>query len=257
MCAERGTEWNFPYAVGALGGKQMYIHRPGNASQVPGLSNYRGSYSIIMLALVDGDYKFIYFDVTAARRAGDAGVWKRCSLRKAIENGRLNLPPPACLPGTNSSVPHILTADNAFPLTPYVMTPYKGHTLGPDQTVFNVRLSRHQSLVENAFGMLCQRFGGVFRGSTSLDPHSMVDTVCACLCLHNMLRSQEIARQTGQNHSEPGNVGLSQGGGTSALKRLRAPSGRPSTRAETRRRLGEVERDKFTAYFVSPEGSVP
>ena len=42
--------------------------------------DYKCHFILIMMALVDASYKFMYVDVGARGRASDAGVWERCGL---------------------------------------------------------------------------------------------------------------------------------------------------------------------------------
>lgn len=44
--------------------------------------NYKGYSSIVLMALVDHEYKFSYVDVGASGRCSDGGVWRDCSFRK-------------------------------------------------------------------------------------------------------------------------------------------------------------------------------
>ena len=53
--------WNFPHALGALDGRHIPIRCPQGRGNL--YHNYNGFHSIVLLALVDGDYKFLWVDV--------------------------------------------------------------------------------------------------------------------------------------------------------------------------------------------------
>ena len=75
--------WNVPHALGALDGKHIPIRCPRRGSSL--YHNYKGFHSIVLLALVDGDYKFLWMDMGAAESSSDAQIFKHSDLRYKID----------------------------------------------------------------------------------------------------------------------------------------------------------------------------
>ena len=54
--------------------------------------NYKRSHSIVLLGLVDSDYKFIFIDVGWQCRISDGGVFRNTELYNRLVSDELNLP---------------------------------------------------------------------------------------------------------------------------------------------------------------------
>lgn len=59
--------------------------------------NYKQFFSIVLFALVDANYNFMYVDVGTQRRISDGGVFKNTILYKKLERHDLNIPKPRAL----------------------------------------------------------------------------------------------------------------------------------------------------------------
>ena len=82
--------WNVPHALGALDGKHVALKKPKNSGAL--YHNYKGFFSIVMLALVDGQYKFRWVDVGTAGSCSDAQIFNASQLKRRIEDGRIGFP---------------------------------------------------------------------------------------------------------------------------------------------------------------------
>ena len=119
---------------------------------------YKGFFSIVMLALVDGQYKFRWVDVGTAGSCSDAQIFNASQLKRRIEDGRIGFPDPAPITQGGRDVPYFILADDAFALKTWLMKPYGRRLLTREKRIANYRISRGRRVVENAFGILVSRF---------------------------------------------------------------------------------------------------
>lgn len=73
--------------------------------------NYKSRFSVVLMAVVDADYKFIYANVGVQGRVSDGGIFGQSDLRAAMDRHLLNVPPPEPLPGSNISSPYAFVGD--------------------------------------------------------------------------------------------------------------------------------------------------
>lgn len=133
--SERFLErWDFPNTLGAIDGKHVQIQCPLRSGSI--YYNYKHTFSLILMACCDADYKFIWADIGAYGAESDGGVFRRSKIGKKLENGSAELPEPRTLPGSNILMPYFFVADEAFPLKQYIMRPYPGKYLGEKKKIF-------------------------------------------------------------------------------------------------------------------------
>lgn len=217
--------------------------------------NYKNQFSVVLMALVDGNYNFLFAEVGCQGRISDGGVFKDTKLYTMITQNTLGLPPPKELPGREMIVPYFFAADSAFSLCERVMKPYSGaYPRGSSQRIFNYRLSRGRRVVENAFGILSAIFR-VLRKPILLEPSTVELVVMATIYLHNFLRkhSPTIYMPPGSMDSEENGV-LCQGSwrndqDTISMLPLRNIHRRPPAYANS-------IREELSDYFMK-EGAIP
>lgn len=182
------NKWNFPNLVGAIDGKHVIIQAPPNSG-----SNYfcyKKTFSVVLLALVDANYRFISVDIGAYGKNFDGGIFASSALGKAMKKNELHLPPDRQLPGSQEILPYVLIGDEAFPLSKNLMRPYSVDQTRVDETkkIFNYRLSRARNVSENSFGILVRKFR-IFERKLCMSPEHLNIVISACCCLHNYLRN--------------------------------------------------------------------
>ncbi len=95
---------------------------------------------MVLLAMCDSAYRFTWVNIGAHGRQHDAGIWRHSDLRDRLENGRLPLPPPRALPGTQVATPAAIIADGAFPLRPFLLTPFRQpQVVSGAEVIYNYR----------------------------------------------------------------------------------------------------------------------
>ncbi|XP_054746230.1 uncharacterized protein LOC129250653 [Anastrepha obliqua] len=128
---------------------------------------------------------------------------------KLMQN-TLPLPPPARISMESPQpLPHFFVGDAAFPLRTNLMRPYPGFNLPRTKRIFNYRLSRARSVIENSFGILTARWR-ILRTSIECDPKNCEKVVLACIVLHNFIILNDHNRwycpENYVDRQEPGNI---------------------------------------------------
>ncbi|XP_041347115.1 protein ALP1-like, partial [Gigantopelta aegis] len=198
------STWNFPHCVGAIDGKHVLIKSPNKTGSLH--FNYKGTFSVVLTALVDAQYKFIYIDVGSYGRNSDGGIFAHSSLGRALRANDLHFPPDEHLADAPNlgPMPFVIVGDEAFPLMRNLMRPYPGgkKTLQEGQQVFNYRLSRARRIVENAFGIMACRWR--IYNTKMMVCHSTINKIVKAACvLHNFLQTTSTPAQIASMTAEP------------------------------------------------------
>lgn len=201
------SRWNFHHCVGAIDGKHVRIVKPKKSGG--DYYNYKGWHSIVLLAVANANYEFIWCNVGSPGKSSDAGIFNRSSLRPSLENNTLGLPPPEPLPLDNKPVGYFIVGDEAFPLQPWMMKKYPNRNVTHAERIFNYRSSRARLVVENSFGILTNRWR-CLTTTMMQEPKNVTKIVLGALTLHNVLRRRmplrpgEVDADDGQGNIVPG-----------------------------------------------------
>ncbi|XP_031329429.1 protein ALP1-like [Photinus pyralis] len=141
--------WNFPNCLGSIDGKHVRITPPKNSGAF--YRNYKGYDSLVLLAVVDADYKFLMVDFGTNGRVSDGGVIENTKFYKKLIDGKLNLP--NCRRVGNRDLKYVFVGDEAFALKSNFMKPFNVRELSTEKRIYNYRLSRARRVVENVFDL--------------------------------------------------------------------------------------------------------
>lgn len=173
----------FPNCLGVLNVKRVKFDKLAK----PGIAfmDHEGGYSVMMLAVVDAFYRFLYIHVGGVGQPCD--FWNRCSLNKeALCRNILQIPPPNAIPYTQRVCRSVFISNYAFPHCENILKPYQGEHLTHEEKVFNHRLSRAGNSSENAFGLLSRNFR-IYQQPILISPSIVHKVVFATVVLHNYL----------------------------------------------------------------------
>jgi len=82
--------WQFPNCIGANDEKHIEIQAPHNSGSL--FFNYKKTFPVVLLALVDASYKFTVIDVGGYGKSSEGGLSTRSILRKSLEANTINIP---------------------------------------------------------------------------------------------------------------------------------------------------------------------
>lgn len=244
--------WNFPHTIGAIDGKHVACKAPPNTGSE--YYNYKGFFSVLLFAMVSSDYKFLWVDVNGNGSASDAQVFNNSELKEALEaDAIVGWPRPDPLPNDTQDVPYFIVGDDAFALRTYLMKPYSSRHMTREERLFNYRLSRARRVVENAFGILVNRFQ-VLLTTMQHNAATVRLIVKACVLLHNLMRTRYptlqnrlLDREQSNGDIEPGEWRI--GRNLYDTEHVQAPN-----RAS---KEGKMQRNLIKHWCNSPAGAVP
>lgn len=220
----------FPNCVGALDRKHIWITMP------PGSGSSYYNYNLVLLAICDGNYKFVAVDIGAYGSTADSRVFRASRMGRRLLEGRMNLLADKPLAGTSGpDMPHVLMADEAFALSRHLLRPYSKHNLNNKKRIFNYRLSRARRYIECTFGILISKWC-IFHSALQLKLTNAEGVIQAWCVLHNIIREKE-----GMSMEEEDEIHL------------------PSVNLCGLRPSNSVLPlcDQFADHFISPDGELP
>ncbi|CAI6346434.1 unnamed protein product [Macrosiphum euphorbiae] len=178
------NRWQFVNCGGSIDGKHIRILQPpGTGAQ---FYNYKGFYSIVLMAVVNSNYEFIYVDVGKNGRLSDGGVIECTEFYKSLKEEKLQIPNND---DTVNNLNFVFLGDEAFALHEHILKPYSQRELTHEKRVFNYRLSRARNCVENTFGLISSRFR-LLQRAINLNPEKASYAVLAICAIHNFLRKR-------------------------------------------------------------------
>ena len=181
--------WQFPNCVGSVDGKHIAIvSPPGHGSY---FVNYKGFNSMVLMAIANANYEFLYAHFGTNGRVSDGGVIECTGFNNLLTNNLLKLPNI----NPQNGLPYVFISDEAFALKDNFLKPYSVKVLDHDKRIFNYRLSRARRVVENVFGILVARFG-VLQKKVNLKTENIDIVVLTCCVLHNFLRRHAASTYT-------------------------------------------------------------
>ena len=108
--------WNFPHTCGALDGKHVNCKCPPHSGSL--YYNYKGFYSVVLMALVDAEYKFVWADIGGMGSASDAQIYNASELKECVEDGSPGYPTLNLFPTTTWMCPIFSSATMPLPYEP-------------------------------------------------------------------------------------------------------------------------------------------
>lgn len=183
----------------------------------------------------------------------DAQIFNASELKECLENNNIAFPAADSLPNDDIPTPNFILGDDAFGLRTYLMKPYAQRQMTKDQKIFNYRLSRGRRIVENAFGILAQRWQ-ILLTTMQHDPITIAIIIETCVILHNLMLLRYPAIQNADMDEENANHQIISGSWSANAAmhdtdNIMGPN-RDSTAAKKRRKYLKL-------YFNTTADSVP
>ncbi|XP_068240236.1 putative nuclease HARBI1 [Palaemon carinicauda] len=250
VAARFSSRWNYHNCLGAVDGKHITIKNPRNAGSY--YYNYKVFHSIVLIAVADATYKFLYVDVGAEGGASDGGTWSNCSLHNAVEDNRAGVSQLEPLPNDDNPVPYHFVGDDAFALRTWMMKPFSYRPEVLRERIYSYRLSRARRVGENAFRILSNRFRCFY--TTMKKNPDIINLITMCTCvLHTLILIRYPHAISEVNYEDPDTYDLIPGG----WRTEQQLQGLVPLTGHHTQKDAKHQRDYLSHHYMSPAGAVP
>ena len=142
--------WQFPSCWGAIHGCHITIQCPSGGLKACKEYNFKNFYSIVMMAIVDTEDRFIWASVGFPGNSHDSVIFQSTEVWQDITEN--NIIPPVTKTIEDTEVYQMILGDSAFPFRIWLMKPHGNEKLTPEQGYFNYRLSCARIVTERTRG---------------------------------------------------------------------------------------------------------
>ena len=91
---------------------------------------------MVMLALLDGDYRFLCVNVGSNGSCCDAQNINDCHVKQSVFDNTIGFPEADPLPMDDSNMPYFIAANDSFTLRTSLMKPFSGINLNNEEHIF-------------------------------------------------------------------------------------------------------------------------
>lgn len=138
----------------ALDGRHIRIECPKNSGTL--YYNYKGFFSIVLLAIYDANYCFTMYDLgqmeaTMIFECAKTPLFQHIQKWVSALKKAPFVPDESDIEGTETfELPYYLVGDEIFPLNEWLIRPYPGPLVEDATKIFNYRLSKARRTIKNA-----------------------------------------------------------------------------------------------------------
>ena len=181
---EMNDKWQFPFYWAAIDGCHIPIKcPPGGAASCREYHNFKNVYSVVLMAMIDSRYRFIWGSCGFPGNSHDAIIFQSTALWEKLKGD--DFIPDIGHKVADITIRPLVIGDSTFPFQPWLLKPYTNAILTEKQRYFNYRLSRARMVTEGAYGQLKGRWSVLLRKNES-EPFQVKTTTLACMVLHNV-----------------------------------------------------------------------
>lgn len=162
-------KYRFPSSIGAIDCTHILIKRPGKYSDE--FVNRKGLHSFNVQATCNATESFTSVDCEWSGSVHDARIWRNSGIFDVMQDNASGA---------------LLLADEAYPLTPWMMKPYRD-PVTPSQKIYNRIHTKERVIIERVFGQVKQRFP-ILQSKIRVVTEKIPHMIAACFTLHNVAK---------------------------------------------------------------------